>query len=120
MKVIEAVVVGPYLALLGLSLVGLARWKPTPGGGLLLLLAMAYNLAHVVAYATTRFRLPILPVVFLFAAAAAVPPGDVLVPLRGWRIALLVALGLASLLVLGPGLPELALWRGLFGLPPLS
>jgi hypothetical protein len=118
-KTIEVVVVGPYLLLLGLGLVGLARWRATPGGVLLLVLAAAYNFAHIVAYATTRFRLPILPVVFLFAAAVLFPR-DVLVPLRGWRLALLVVLALACLVVLWPGLQELVLWRELLGLPPLA
>jgi hypothetical protein len=119
-KVVEAVTVGPYLVVLGLSLVGLARWRPTSSGVLLFVLAAAYNLAHVVAYATTRFRLPILPVVFLFAAAAVVSPRDALAPLRGWRRGLLIALVLGTVLVLWPGLDELLLWRGLFGLPPVD
>ena len=119
LKTIEVVVVGPYLVLLGLCLVGLARGRATPGGVLLLVLASAYNFAHVVAYATTRFRLPVLPVVFLFAAAVVFPRG-VLAPLRGWRIALLVALALATVLVLWPGFQELVVWRGLLGLPPLT
>jgi hypothetical protein len=34
-----------------------------------------------------------------------------LAPLRGWRAALLVSLLLATLVVLSPGLEELASWR---------
>jgi hypothetical protein len=117
-KALEVVTVGPYLVLLGISLVGLARWRVTSSGVLLLVLAGAYNLAHVAAYATTRFRLPILPVVFLFAALAVASPRDTLAPLRGWRLALVIALVLATLLVLWPGLDELLLWRSLLGLPP--
>jgi hypothetical protein len=119
-KALEVVTVGPYLVLLGVSLLGLARWRGTPGGVLLLVLAGAYNLAHVAAYATTRFRLPILPVVLLFAALAVASPRSDLAPLRRWRLAMLVALALAALLVLWPGLDELLLWRSLLGLPPLS
>lgn len=119
-EAIEVVTVGPYLVLLGISLVGLARWRATPGGVLFLVLAIPYNLAHVVAYATTRFRLPILPVVFLFATVAVVSPRDTLAPLRGWRLVLLVALVVATLLVLWPGMEELLLWRGLLGLPPVD
>jgi hypothetical protein len=117
---LEALTVGPYLLFLGISLPGLARWRATSGGVLLLVLAGAYNLAHVAAYATTRFRLPILPVVLLFAAVALASPREALAPLRGWRLALLVALVVATALVLWPGLDELLLWRSLLGLPPLT
>jgi hypothetical protein len=66
---IELVLILPYLALLGLLLVGLARLRFGAAAGLLLVLLTAYNAAHVVAYSTTRFRLPVMPVVFLVAAA---------------------------------------------------
>jgi 4-amino-4-deoxy-L-arabinose transferase-like glycosyltransferase len=119
-KALEVVVVGPYLAVLALSLVGLARARPSAGAVLLLVLLAAWNMAHVAAYATTRFRLPLLPVLFLFAAAAMVgrrdgPPAA----LRGGRAVLLAALVALAGVVLGPGLDELALWRALVGLPPL-
>jgi hypothetical protein len=119
-KVLELAVVGPYLALLALSLAGLARARPGPGAAFLLVVLAAWNLAHVAAYATTRFRLPVLPVVFLLAAAAAAGGGHArLAPLRGWRVVLLALLVALAGLVLWPGLEELALWRGLAGLPPL-
>jgi hypothetical protein len=111
---IELLLILPYLAVLGLFLVGLARVRFSGGAGLLLLLLVAYNAAHVVAYATTRFRLPVLPVVFMVAAAVVAGHGDgTLRPLRGWRLALLAGLVLATLAVLAPGLPELATWRAL-------
>ena len=117
---LEVAVVGPYLAVLALALVGLARARPGPAPVFLLVLLAAWNAAHVVAYATTRFRLPVLPVLFLFASAAVVGGGDFcLAPLRGSRVVLLVALFALAGLVLWPGLEELALWRGLTGLPPL-
>jgi hypothetical protein len=117
---LEVAVVGPYLAVLALSLVGLARARPSPGAVFLLVVLVAWNAAHVVAYATTRFRLPVLPVLFLFASAAVVGGRDsCLAPLRGSRVVLLVALFALAGLVLWPGLEELALWRGLTGLPPL-
>jgi hypothetical protein len=117
-KALEVAVVGPYLAVLALSLAGLARTRPTPGAVLLLILLAAWNAAHVAAYATTRFRLPLLPVLFLFAAAV-VARDSRLAPLRGWRAVLLVALVALAASVLWPGLEELALWRALVGLPPL-
>jgi hypothetical protein len=117
---LEAAVVGPYLVVLGMGLVGLARARPGAAAALLLVLLAAWNAAHVVAYATTRFRLPLLPVVFLLAAlAAAGGKGGRLAPLRGGRIAFLAALVALAGLVLWPGLEELALWRALVGLPPL-
>lgn len=113
---IELVLLLPYLAVLGLFVFGLARVRFTSGAVLLLLLLAAYNAAHVVAYATTRFRLPFLPVVFMVAAAVVVGRRDgVLLPLRGWRLLLLAALALAALATLAPGLEELAVWRRLTG-----
>ncbi|HVQ23682.1 MAG TPA: glycosyltransferase family 39 protein, partial [Planctomycetota bacterium] len=88
--VIELVLVLPYLAVLALALVGAARLRFTPPAVLLLVLAAAYNAAHVAAYATTRFRLPVLPVLFMLAGALIVGRGDdSLAPLRGRRLALL-------------------------------
>jgi hypothetical protein len=86
----------------------------------MLVLLAAWNLAHVVAYATTRFRLPLLPVLFLFAATTVAGRRDShLAALRGWRVLLLALLVALAGLVLWPGLEELALWRSLVGLPPL-
>jgi hypothetical protein len=109
---IELVLVVPYLAALCLFLVGLARVRFTGAALLLLLLLTAYNAAHVVAYATTRFRLPVLPIVFMVALAfvAGRREGSLL-PLRGARAALLAVLVLATLATLAPGLEELASWR---------
>jgi hypothetical protein len=113
---IELLVVLPYLAVLALSLVGLARVRFSGPAWLLLILLVAYNAAHVAAYATTRFRLPVLPVVFMFAAAPLVGSREGgLHPLRGWRVALLAALALATLATLAPGMEELAAWRDLVG-----
>jgi 4-amino-4-deoxy-L-arabinose transferase-like glycosyltransferase len=113
---IELLLVLPYLAALGLFLAGLARVRFSAPAWLLLVLLAAYNAAHVAAYATTRFRLPVLPVVFMVAAAAATGKRDgALHPLRGWRLLLLAALALAAVATLEPGLEELATWRLLTG-----
>ncbi len=113
---IELVLVLPYLAVLGLFLVGLARVRFSAGAWLLLVLLAAYNAAHVVAYATTRFRLPVLPVVFMGAAAVLAGRREgSLLPARGWRLALLVLLAAIALLVLAPGRDELVTWRLLSG-----
>ena len=114
--VIELVLVLPYLAVLALALVGAARLRFTPPAVLLLVLAAAYNAAHVAAYATTRFRLPVLPVLFMLAGALIVGRGDdSLAPLRGRRLALLALLALAAIAVLAPGMEELLTWRRLTG-----
>ena len=68
---VELLVVLPYLVVLGPFLVGLARLRLSAAAWLLLILLAAYNAAHLVAYATTRFRLPVLPVLFMVAAAFA-------------------------------------------------
>jgi hypothetical protein len=58
----------------------------------------------------------VLPVVFMVAAAVMAGRGDgTLRPLRGWRLVLLVALVVAALATLAPGLEELASWRLLTG-----
>jgi hypothetical protein len=114
---IELLLVLPYLAVLAPFVVGLARVRFSGARWLLLALLAADNAAHVVAYATTRFRLPVLPVVFMVAAAAVAGRREgILHPLRGWRILLLAALVAATLATLAPGLEELASWRELAGL----
>jgi hypothetical protein len=97
--------------LLGPFLLGLARVRWNAAGGLLLVLLAAYNMAHVVALATTRYRLPVVPVVFIVAAALVTGwrTGE-LHPLGGWRLGLFVALVVAAVLTLAPGLPELEVW----------
>ena len=115
---LELAFVGPYLVVLAFFLVGLARLRPTGGGWLLLVLLAAYNLAHVAAYATTRFRVPVLPVVFMVAAAAALGGSEGrLAPLRGTRVVLLAILLVVALLILSPGFPELVTWSFLTGRP---
>jgi hypothetical protein len=116
LALVELAVVLPYLAVLALSLVGLARLRPSAPAVLLFLLAAAYNAAHVVAYATTRFRLPVMPVVFMLAAALVAGRSDgSLAPLRGRRAILLLVLVLGAVAVLAPGLDELVTWRWLVG-----
>ncbi len=113
---IELLLVLPYAALLGLMLVGLTRVRFGAGAGLLLLLLTAYNAAHVVAYATTRFRLPVMPVVFLLGAALLVGrPEGTLRPWRGRSTVVLAVLVLVAAALLAPGLDELAFWRLLTG-----
>lgn len=112
---LEAGTIIPWLLVLPPFLVGLARVRWNDSGWLLLFLLVAYNMAHVVALATTRYRLPVLPVVLIVAAACVVGwrSGD-LHALRGWRLGLLVTLVVAAVLTLAPGLPELETWKLVF------
>ena len=68
---VAVVMLAPYLAVLALVR---ARARPpsAPGAGRSLLLAFLvyYNLIHVVTHGFNRYRLPVMPVVFLLAAAA--------------------------------------------------
>jgi hypothetical protein len=68
--VIEGVMIAPYLALLALALPGLAAQRLTPGRALLLLFLLYYIALHVVTYGQDRFRLPVMPVLFLAAGEA--------------------------------------------------
>jgi len=72
---VSAVVVLPYVAVLGLFAVGLARTPLDRRRALVVGFLFYYVLLHVVAYGFPRYRLPILPAVFIFAAAGWV----------GWR-----------------------------------
>jgi hypothetical protein len=107
---LEALVVGPYLILLGISLLGLARLRSSAGAVLLLVLLAAFNLAHVVAYATPRFRLPFLPVIFLLAGLALAPHAELRVPLRGERVVALVVLAVLAALLVAANLDETVIW----------
>ena len=109
---LELLLAGSYLILFALFLLGLARAPAVRGGALVLALLAGYNLMHVVTFAAPRFRLAVLPAIVVFAAAAV---GAQRMPLRGRRLALLVLLALYGVLLLRPGLPELALWRWLAG-----
>jgi 4-amino-4-deoxy-L-arabinose transferase-like glycosyltransferase len=113
---LEIVTVGPWLIVLGPFLMGLARVRWNAAAGLILALLAAYNLAHVVALATTRYRLPVVPVVFIVGAALVVGlrSGE-LHPLRRWRLVFFVLLCIAAVFTLAPGLPELDVWLLLTG-----
>jgi hypothetical protein len=60
-------VLGPYLAVLGLFVVGVAALPRHRGAWLLLGFLVFYVLLHVAAHGYPRYRLPSLPVLFLVA-----------------------------------------------------
>jgi hypothetical protein len=63
------VVLAPYLAVLAGFVLALALVPLDRVRGLLLGLLVAYNALHVVTHGFARYRLPVMPVLFLFAAA---------------------------------------------------
>jgi 4-amino-4-deoxy-L-arabinose transferase-like glycosyltransferase len=67
-----AVVLAPYLAVLVLFVVGLARLPSGRAPLLLLAFLLFYVLLHVAAHGYPRYRLPVMPALFLVAAHGAV------------------------------------------------
>jgi dolichyl-phosphate-mannose-protein mannosyltransferase len=100
---LSAVMLLPYLAVLVLAVRGLATLPAVRGLPLLLWFVAYYNAIHVVAHGFNRYRLPVMPVLFLVAAWGWRPGGDAAEPTpvrRGVRMAAAAVL-LASVL---PGL----------------
>jgi len=65
---LSAVMLLPYLAVLVLVVRGLVTLPAVRGLPLLLLFVAYYNAIHVVAHGFNRYRLPVMPVLFLVAA----------------------------------------------------
>jgi hypothetical protein len=107
----------PYLALLPPFVLGLAAFRPGGGRGLLLAFLVYYNAIHVVTHGFNRYRLPVMPVVFLLAVAAGVAwrAGDL--RLTPARRALAVGLGALLLACVAPSLRVHA-HHPAFGLSP--
>jgi hypothetical protein len=106
MAVASAVVVlAPYLAVLAAFVVGATLTPLDRTRGLLLGFLVCYNALHVVTHGFARYRLPVMPVVFVLAAAAYLAWRDgalARVPASGPRRALAAALAVALLLCLVP------------------
>lgn len=66
------VVLAPYLALLAGFVAGVALLPLDRTRGLLLAFLVCYNALHVMTHGFARYRLPVMPVVFVFAAAGFV------------------------------------------------
>lgn len=66
------VVLAPYLALLAGFVAGVALLPLDRTRGLLLAFLVCYNALHVATHGFARYRLPVMPVVFVFAAAGLV------------------------------------------------
>jgi len=69
---VAVVMLAPYLALLAFFILGLAAQAWERRTLLLLAFLAYYNLIHVVTHGFNRYRMPVMPVVFLFAASAFV------------------------------------------------
>jgi 4-amino-4-deoxy-L-arabinose transferase-like glycosyltransferase len=69
-RVAAVVLVAPYLALLALFVAGVARARFDRRVLLLLGFLAYYTLLHVATHGFARYRLPIVPVLFAFAASA--------------------------------------------------
>jgi hypothetical protein len=92
----------PYLVVLALFVAGVASSPVTRAGALLLGFLVYYNLIHVVTHGFNRYRLPVMPIVFAFAAAGWLavrgrPPVPWTVRRRSCAAALGVALGASVL-----------------------
>jgi len=104
-SLIESVMIAPYLGILALAVWGLAALRLTPGRVLLLLFFLYYNALHVVTYGQDRFRLPVMPVLFLAAGEAWTAWRAGTFPaLTPARRALLFGLALLTAAVVLPGL----------------
>jgi len=99
------VIVLPYLALLGFFVAGLAALRLERRNLLLLSFLVLYNLLHVATHAFARYRLPIMPVVFVVAAYAFAEWRAGRYPaLSPARRSLAAALALAFAVLVGPSL----------------
>ena len=93
------VVLAPYLAVLALAVVGVAAFPVTRPRRLLLIFLLYYVAIHVATHGFARYRLPVMPVLFVLAgtAWASLRRGE-LPRVRGRSLALAAAL--ASVLAL--------------------
>jgi 4-amino-4-deoxy-L-arabinose transferase-like glycosyltransferase len=99
------VVLAPYLVVLAGFVAGVALLPLDRRRVLLVGFLLAYNALHVVTHGFARYRLPVMPVVFVFAAAAYVAwRGGALAGAgaSGTRRAVAAVLGLVLLLCLVP------------------
>ncbi|HVQ29170.1 MAG TPA: glycosyltransferase family 39 protein, partial [Vicinamibacteria bacterium] len=110
----SVVVLAPYLATLVLFVLALFVVPLTRASGLLLAFLGYYNLLHVATHGYARYRLPVLPVLFLIAAAGLAfwraRPRAAVTPVRK---ATATAVALALVLSLLPSLRLLVHHRAL-------
>jgi dolichyl-phosphate-mannose-protein mannosyltransferase len=113
---VALVVLVPYVGVLALFALGLVRLRPTRPAVLLVGFLAYYNLIHVVTHGFARYRLPIMPVVFLIAGLGWVAWRDgELARMSGRARALAAALALIITVILIPSF-RLNLGHPAFGL----
>ena len=104
---LSVVMLAPYLAVLVLAVRGLPRLPAARPLALLLLFLVYYNAIHVVAHGFNRYRLPVIPVLFVIAAWGYRP--ERAVPVTPLRRGLAIA---AACVLLASVAPSLATqWR---------
>jgi hypothetical protein len=107
-RLASALSIVPYLALVALAVLGAAGTSLSRDRVLLLGFGLGYSLLHVAVLGFPRFRLPLLPILFLLAAEAWIRLREG--PALGRRQRLIaVVLALAAAFVLAPSLA--ATWR---------
>ena len=112
---VALVTVLPYLAVMGLFVLGLARLSWSRPAILLVGFLLFYTFLHVVVHGHHRFRLPMLPAIFLIAASAVPAAGAALAPFTQQRRALFAVLALLLVAVLVPGFVGFAAEPAFFG-----
>jgi hypothetical protein len=105
MRLVALIVLAPYLGVLALFALGTARLAWSRPAALLLLFLTYYLAIHVATHGFSRYRLPVLPVVFLVAAAALTPLRDpVAARVPRWRRTLASLVGIVLLISVVPSL----------------
>jgi dolichyl-phosphate-mannose-protein mannosyltransferase len=117
--VFGAILLLPYLLLLPPFVAGLAGARYGPVQVLLVGFLVYYNLIHVVTHGFNRYRLPVMPVVFLFASWAFVAWREGSFPrLSPARKAVAAALAITLALCLVPSLRHVR--HPAYGFPPAA
>jgi 4-amino-4-deoxy-L-arabinose transferase-like glycosyltransferase len=99
---VAVAMLAPYLVTLAFFVLGLAAQAWERRSLLLLAFLAYYNLIHVVTHGFNRYRMPVMPIVFLFAAAAFVAWRERRLALTRPRRILAAALALLFALTLVP------------------
>ncbi len=105
----------PYLLVVAGVVVGLPRLPKTRAACLLVLVIAFFVLLHTATMGFSRYRLPVMPALFIIAAFAVCASRESAAPLRGATALLALALAVAFGLSLGIGLPA-QLREPVFGL----
>jgi hypothetical protein len=92
---VAALVLLPYLAVLAGFVWGVVRVRWNRGLGLLILFLLYYNAIHIVTHGFARYRLPVMPVLFLVALGGLLAAGAGTISKTRRAAAILLALAFA-------------------------